>query len=268
MHRNHEWSLRSSPCRVDPGRAPREFTLRQHLPAAPQSNLAKTRAQAQQRQSRRMCCSGSSHQQGGIYIQRHSKNTFAYIYILVTVLPVLHTDFKHTDYIQLPWWCALLCTKYIQVHIQYTAMHDIWNAYELQMRNTIYIWVEGCRGLMVKVLSWQSFGYHFEPYLRTEFLAAPPWCGLGCRSRTDGRIHWSWFLQRPHPVIFTKNTYDPHSGHIWTRLDTYFLFLCAASSLTPFFFCSYLIDIVQVCSDFALKPQGEVQVGCQRERGH
>ena len=48
----------------------------------------------------------------------------------------------------------------------------------------------GCRGLMVMASGWQSFDRQFEPYLRA-FMAAPLRCGLGCRSRTDGRIHLS-----------------------------------------------------------------------------
>ncbi len=44
----------------------------------------------------------------------------------------------------------------------------------------------GCRGLMVKASGWQSFDRQLEPYLRA-FMAAPLWCGLGCRSRIDGK---------------------------------------------------------------------------------
>ena len=52
----------------------------------------------------------------------------------------------------------------------------------------------GCRGLMVMASGWQSFDRQFEPYLRA-FMAAPLRCGLGCRSRTDGRIHRSWIFK-------------------------------------------------------------------------
>ncbi len=41
---------------------------------------------------------------------------------------------------------------------------------------------------MVKASGWQSFDRQFDPYLRA-FVAAPLRCGLGCSSRTDGRIH-------------------------------------------------------------------------------
>jgi hypothetical protein len=34
---------------------------------------------------------------------------------------------------------------------------------------------------MVKASSWQSFDRQFEPYLRA-IMAAPLWCGLGCRN--------------------------------------------------------------------------------------
>jgi hypothetical protein len=51
----------------------------------------------------------------------------------------------------------------------------------------------GCRGLMVMASGWQSFDRQFEPYLLA-IMAAPLRCGLGCRSRTDGRIHRSWFF--------------------------------------------------------------------------
>ncbi len=54
-------------------------------------------------------------------------------------------------------------------------------------------WLLDCRGLMVMASGWQSFDRQFKPYLRT-FMAAPLRCGLGCRSRTDGRIHWSWAI--------------------------------------------------------------------------
>jgi hypothetical protein len=53
--------------------------------------------------------------------------------------------------------------------------------------------LEGCRGLMVMASGWQSFDRQYEPYLRA-FMAAPLRCGLGCRSRTDGRIHRSWIF--------------------------------------------------------------------------
>jgi hypothetical protein len=53
---------------------------------------------------------------------------------------------------------------------------------------------KGCRGLMVMVSGWHSFDRQFEPYLRA-FMAVPLRCGLGCRSRTDGRIHRSWILR-------------------------------------------------------------------------
>jgi hypothetical protein len=49
---------------------------------------------------------------------------------------------------------------------------------------------------MVMASGWQSFDRQFEPYLRA-FMAAPLRCGLGCRSRTDGRIHRSWILFLP-----------------------------------------------------------------------
>jgi hypothetical protein len=46
------------------------------------------------------------------------------------------------------------------------------------------------RGMLrpnVKALGRQSFDCQFEPYLRV-LMAAPLWCGLGFRSRIDGRI--------------------------------------------------------------------------------
>ncbi len=46
---------------------------------------------------------------------------------------------------------------------------------------------------MVMASGWHSFDRQFEPYLRA-FMAEPLRCGLGCRSRTDGRIHRSWFF--------------------------------------------------------------------------
>jgi hypothetical protein len=49
------------------------------------------------------------------------------------------------------------------------------------------------RGLMVKASGWQLFDRQFQPCLRA-IMAAPLWCGLGCRSRTDGRIHRSRFF--------------------------------------------------------------------------
>jgi hypothetical protein len=47
-----------------------------------------------------------------------------------------------------------------------------------------YFMRRGWCGLMVKASSWQSFECQFEPCLRA-FMAAPLWCALGCRSRTD-----------------------------------------------------------------------------------
>ncbi len=52
---------------------------------------------------------------------------------------------------------------------------------------------KGCSGLMDNASCWQSFDRQFEPSLRA-FMATPFWCGLGCRSRTDGIIHLSWFV--------------------------------------------------------------------------
>jgi hypothetical protein len=45
---------------------------------------------------------------------------------------------------------------------------------------------------MVKTSGLQSFDSQFEPYPRA-FMVAPSWCGLGCRSQTDGRMHHPQF---------------------------------------------------------------------------
>ncbi len=37
---------------------------------------------------------------------------------------------------------------------------------------------------VVKAAGWPSLDRQFEPYLRAHTVA-PPWCGLGCRSRTS-----------------------------------------------------------------------------------
>jgi hypothetical protein len=56
------------------------------------------------------------------------------------------------------------------------------------------IWPKsGCRGLVGKASGWQSLDRQFEPYLRA-FTMVPlrcAGCGLGCPSRTDGRMHLS-----------------------------------------------------------------------------
>ena len=48
--------------------------------------------------------------------------------------------------------------------------------------------VQGYRGRMVKASGWRSFDRQFEPYPRA-IKAAPLWCSLGCRSKSDGIIH-------------------------------------------------------------------------------
>ena len=50
--------------------------------------------------------------------------------------------------------------------------------------------IQGCCGLMVKTFGWQSFDRQFVPYPRS-IKVGPLWCSLGCRSRSDGRIHHS-----------------------------------------------------------------------------
>ena len=42
--------------------------------------------------------------------------------------------------------------------------------------------------MSVMASGWTSFDLKLEPYT-VAFIAASSWCGLGCRFRTDGRIH-------------------------------------------------------------------------------
>jgi hypothetical protein len=111
---------------------------------------------------------------------------------------------------------------------------------------------QGCHSLMVKASGWQSFGRLFEPYLCT-FMAASLWCGLGGRSRTDFRRHWSRFIfyigKNPDAPPFSESAWVAAQRTV-TRMAEYNLNCSsqAGSSL------SVSINLTQSCTSVDIPP--------------
>ncbi len=113
-------------------------------------------------------------------------------HIQITMLPVDKQDMTSSFYTtsrqsRNRYWPSTLS---VWLSIYHRGIH--WK------QKTRYIW-EGYRGLMVKAIVWLSVRT-----LPPRVYGGALWCGLGCRSRTDGRIYWSCFT---YETFVTYATY-------------------------------------------------------------